>query len=313
MNNPLKYTDPTGYQTAPAPGAVSWLGGDGGWGESGRGFGGNVNWDYFANMNLYTNWQGKQVGFMDTPINLDPGQDAGITYTGEEAKNMFIRMFSPGIQTHIYVFFGKIYVVISDGPPGDIYGSEEKGFYASDPSKTAVSTGEASVTGKPGKRRVSTVGGGKIDWGGVANATISMAGGAAEIAVAGGIEYFSIGLATPASGALMLDGSARVFANMQRLYFYLNGNPALGNAYPTSLGGIVGKGVDMAFGVPADKIGFGQAIGSWGNDLSSFIVMGGTGNALYDLIISPSPQSMSNYLFTVGVYPYSMYYDKPNK
>ena len=156
-------------------------------------------------------------------------------------------------------------------------------------------------------------GGGGIDWSGVVNATISMAGGAAEMAVAGGIEYFSIGLATPASGALMLDGSARVFANMQRLYYYLNGNPAFGNAYPTSLGGIVGKGLDMAFGVPADKIGFGQAIGSWGNDFISFIVMGGTGNALYDLIRSPSPQTMSNYLFTVGIYPYSMYYDKPNK
>ncbi len=48
MNNPLKYTDPTGYQTVSAPGAVSWLGGGGGWGESGRGFGGNVNWDYFV-------------------------------------------------------------------------------------------------------------------------------------------------------------------------------------------------------------------------------------------------------------------------
>ncbi len=35
MNNPLKCTGPTGYQTASAPGAVSWLGGGGGWGESG--------------------------------------------------------------------------------------------------------------------------------------------------------------------------------------------------------------------------------------------------------------------------------------
>ena len=164
LNNPLKYTDPTGYQTASAPGAVSWLGGGGGWGESSREFGGNVNWDYFANLYLYTNWQGKQVGFMDTPINLDPGQDAGITYTGEEAKNMFIRMFSPGIQTHIYVFFGKIYVVISDGPPGEIYGSEEKGFYTSDPSKTAVSTGEASVTGKAGNGGVGTAEGGGPNW-----------------------------------------------------------------------------------------------------------------------------------------------------
>lgn len=44
----LKYTDPTGYQTEAAPGAISWLGGGGGWGERGMDFGGSVNWDYFV-------------------------------------------------------------------------------------------------------------------------------------------------------------------------------------------------------------------------------------------------------------------------
>ena len=156
-------------------------------------------------------------------------------------------------------------------------------------------------------------GGGGIDWSGVVNATISMAGGAAEMAVAGGIEYFSIGLATPASGALMLDGSARVFANMQRLYYYLNGNPAFGNAYPTSLGGIVGKGLDMAFGVPADKIGFGQAIGSWGNEIVSFSMVGGNGLALFDFYESPSLETGIKYGLSFINYPYSLYFDKPTK
>jgi len=41
--------------------------------------------------------------------------------------------------------------------------------------------------------------------------------------------------------------------------------------------------------------------------------MGGAGNALWDLIETPSPFTMSNYLFTVGSYPYSIYNDKPNK
>jgi|GEM_PF-1943332 len=51
LTNPLKYTDPTGYQTAPAPGANSWLGGGGGMGES-NGF----SWSGFSHYakNVFT-------------------------------------------------------------------------------------------------------------------------------------------------------------------------------------------------------------------------------------------------------------------
>ena len=358
MNNPLKYTDPTGYQTASAPGAVSWLGGGGGWGESGGW--GNVgpHWSHYTDDTSKCRIFSRcSICSFCCSIGINHCKISNFlpeiwNYNGYYMPNVF----SDPVWGYRYDRDTKTYYA------EHFYGNDEKStsaqmnaFYVqhnstrtTDKSGSSVGlmltlhNGKFSIAGywdKSGQHyfgmynNISVIdiaddyyvwneiagsdgvleGIDGVDWSGVANATISMAGGAAEMAVAGGIEYFSIGLATPASGALMLDGSARVFANMQRLYFYLNGNPVLGNACPTSLGGIVGKGVDMAFGVPADKIGFGQAIGSWGNDLISFIAMGGTGNALYDLIRSPSPQSMSNYLFTVGVYPYSMYYDKPNK
>ena len=51
LTNPLKHTDPTGYQTAPAPGAISRLGGGGGMGES-NGF----SWSGFSHYakNVFT-------------------------------------------------------------------------------------------------------------------------------------------------------------------------------------------------------------------------------------------------------------------
>jgi len=68
MNNPLKYTDPTGYQRASMGGASNWLNGGGGWGESGTGFSGNVDWNYFDAQNHYTNWKGVSVAYNDDPL-----------------------------------------------------------------------------------------------------------------------------------------------------------------------------------------------------------------------------------------------------
>ena len=75
LNNPLKYTDPSGYQTAPAPGASNWLGGGGGMGESGTDFSENVNWNYFDDQNYYTNWKGVSVAYNDDPP-VDLNQEA---------------------------------------------------------------------------------------------------------------------------------------------------------------------------------------------------------------------------------------------
>jgi len=152
-----------------------------------------------------------------------------------------------------------------------------------------------------------------IDWKGVTNASVGLIGGVAEMAIGGASEYFSAGTSTVISGPLIIDGGTRTLANGQRIYQYFNGNNSLANAYPTSLGGLIGKGIDMTMGTTVDKVGYGQAIGSWGNDLASFIATGGTGGALLDLINTPSASTGFNYFFTVGSYPYSMYYDKPDK
>ena len=304
METLFKYTDPTGYQTASAPGAVSWLGGGGGWGESGMGFGSNVNWNYFANMNLYTNWQGKQVTYMDTPVNLDPGADDKdvITISGEGTGYLLAGIISRSISI------------------SDLYNANSItiGVTYPDPWSSVIINGEhvgeniISIPIGHGVKAGSEAGGG-INWGGVANASVMLVGGAAEMAVAGGLEYFSAGIATPLSGAIMFDGSARVVANMQRFYLYLNGNTKLADAYPTNLGGLAGKGIDMAFGISVDRVGYGQAIGSWGNDLGSFSMMGGNGLTLFDFYESPSLETGFKYGFSMFSYPYSWYNDKPTK
>jgi len=152
-----------------------------------------------------------------------------------------------------------------------------------------------------------------LDWKGITNATIGLIGGVAEMAVGGASEYFSVGTTTAISGPLMLDGGVRAVANAQRLFQYFNGNAKMANAYPTNLGGLAGKGIDMALGTSAYKVGLGQSIGSMGNDFTSFIATGGTGGALLDLMKTPSVSTGFNYFFTVGSYPYSLYYDKPDK
>ena len=75
LTNPLKYSDPTGYQRTSLGGASNWLGGGGGMGESGTDFSGNVNWNYFDDQNHYTNWEGVSVAYNDDPP-VDLNQEA---------------------------------------------------------------------------------------------------------------------------------------------------------------------------------------------------------------------------------------------
>ena len=153
----------------------------------------------------------------------------------------------------------------------------------------------------------------RIDGEGAVNAIVGLIGGVAEMAVGGAAEYFSAGTSSTASVSLMVDGFARTVANAQRLFMYCNGNAQTANAYPTSIGAIAGKSIDMAFGVSFCNVGFGQAIGGWGNDLTSFVVMGGNGGALLMLQKSPSLETGLNYGYSLFSYPYSMYYNKPSK
>ena len=159
----------------------------------------------------------------------------------------------------------------------------------------------------------SASGQGGINWEGVTNATIGLVGGVAEMAIGGASTYFSAGTTTAISGPLMLDGGVRTVANAQRLGQYFNGKSKLADAYPTSLEALVGKCVDLAFGTSIYNVGFGQAIGGWGNDLTSFVVTGGNGMSLFELQKSPSFGTGLNYGYSLFSYPYSMYYNKPSK
>jgi hypothetical protein len=152
-----------------------------------------------------------------------------------------------------------------------------------------------------------------IDWKGVTNATILLVGGVAEMAIGGATEYFSAGISSSVSIPLIVDGGVRTATNAQRLWQYLNGNTLLANAYPTSIGSLAGKGIDMAFGKSAYSVGYGQAIGSSGNDLISFAATGGTGRALVNIQITQNADAYLNYLFTYLSYPYSLYHNQPNK
>ena len=154
---------------------------------------------------------------------------------------------------------------------------------------------------------------GNIDWKGVTNASILLVGGLAEMAVGGVTEYLSVGTTSAVSLPLIVDGGVRTVANTQRLWLYLNGNSKVANAYPTSTGALAGKGIDMTFGVSPNSVGFGQTIGGCGNDLISFVLMGGNGAALFDLQKSPSLQTGLNYGFSLFSYPYSLYVNKPTQ
>ena len=147
---------------------------------------------------------------------------------------------------------------------------------------------------------------GDIDWEGVTNATILLAGGVAEMAVGGVVEFFSAGVSTPLSVPLILDGAARTVANTQRLSMYINGNSAVADAYPSSLGSALGKIGDMINGVPFDQVGNGQAISGTVNDFSAFVVTGGSGFAFRDALLYTTPANVVNYGFTFFNYSYSM-------
>lgn len=72
---------------------------------------------------------------------------------------------------------------------------------------------------------------------------------------------------------------------------YLRGNTQLANAYPTSLGGAIGKIGDMINGTPMNQVGNGQIITGTVNDFTAFVVTGGSGIALQEALITPT---MSN-------------------
>ena len=285
LNNPLKHADPSGYKKAPVKEdafimdyANYWnrrmLYGGGSGGFGGPGYGRNGS----GLGGVYYDW-----GSNKHKSTAQGNEEVGWDYAYGNSSRY-------GREVSAIIYSG------SKGKPYQIL----LGFHYSDGSSFYYSDG-------------SNIGHENIDWKGVTNATIGLVGGMAEMTVGGAATYFSAGTTTAISGPLMVDGGVRTVANAQRLWHYFNGKPQLAKAYPTSLGALAGKGIDMAFGTSIYDVGFGQAVGGWGNDLTSFVVMGGNGAAISNLVNTPSPSSMLNYIFSVGSYPYSMYYNAPTK
>ncbi len=148
---------------------------------------------------------------------------------------------------------------------------------------------------------------GDSNLGGIINATLLMAGGVAEIAFGGAIAFFTAGTSTPLTVPLMIDGAGRTVANAQRLRMYLRGNHQLANAYPTSLGGAIGKIGDLINGTPMNQVGNGQVIVGSLNDCVAFAFSGGSGFALQEALITPTFSNWALYGFTLVNYNYSLY------
>jgi hypothetical protein len=175
--------------------------------------------------------------------------------------------------------------------------------------------GRIDVAIDPGhpKQVVNTQSEGGVDWKGITNAGIGIIGGVAEMAAGGLTEYFSGGTSSVFSVFLIVDGFGRTILSANQLGNYLMGNDKYASSAPTSIIGTGGKLVDWSFGVPVNNVGWGQAIGSWGNDLISFVVTGGNGSALLLLQKTPTLENGLNYGFSMFNYPYSMYNNKPSK
>jgi RHS repeat-associated protein len=145
------------------------------------------------------------------------------------------------------------------------------------------------------------------NWHGVVSASLNIVGGLAEWVSATAAEGGSGGTASPLAIPLYIDGAARITSNFTRLVGYFSGANEFAEAMPTSIGAAIGKIGDMAAGNSFYQYGYGQAIGGSINDLASFVVTGGSIQALSDVIENPT---FVNGLFYAGAiigYPLSQY------
>lgn len=130
---------------------------------------------------------------------------------------------------------------------------------------------------------------------GIISASMGIAGGVIEVIGGVGGEAFTGGLST----ALIIDGVYRIGSNSARLGMYLYKENKIGDALPSNGGALVGSIID---GMNGGK--FGQ-VGSWqiglgaANDMASFLVTGGNGQA-YASFLELSNFSGSGTLFYGG-------------
>jgi hypothetical protein len=330
MNNPLLFTDPSGYRPEALfeeEGRLRSSGGGGGgwnpfgwikhWGHatgishSADPYGG---WSYNWSTGKYERYTGEKMSATDFFYNTPYLSSSRYVRqpTEDETKNAYSSLtgtsveYLPGsdpLGSKMAIFThenGKV----SAGPVSfwKITGSYYNHLYYFS-GLAAYSPNEAFRFAKNS---------GSIDWGGVTNATLLMAGGVAEMVAGGVVEFFSAGISTPLTVPMMVDGAGRTVANAQRLAMYLKGNSKLADAYPTNLGAAIGKFGDLASGVCMDQVGNYQAISGTVNDFTSFVATGGSGFALKRALMNPTPGNFANYGYVFWNYNHSMYGNAAN-
>jgi len=124
------------------------------------------------------------------------------------------------------------------------------------------------------------------DYEAITSASVQMVGGLAEAAMGAGSEFLSGGASTPASLPLLIDGSARVGLNGERLYDLLM-SPEQESNTASNIGGAFGQVLDYTF-TGISSYGPFQAAGSIINDFGMFSFYGGTGAAMYEAQKAPT-------------------------
>ncbi len=239
MNNPLKYTDPTGYQTAAAPGAVSWLGGGGGWGES-SGWG-NVgpHWSHYM-PNVFSD---PTYYYYDSQGYYHKG-----TYFGGDEIVSFNQVMDE------YILPNAITTMVFSGSDNNHY-QYFRGLFFSDGQRWYVEDGlnalTAIINGAKGNHAFR-------------NANCSAGGGKS---IPSSISWANNGASIAAYGATVVGGSVGFVKSAATLRWYANA--WRGNPYVETLDiARIGKGLGISTSLLGAGIGivnFVLSDKSWGD------------------------------------------------
>jgi len=291
LNNPLKYTDPSGYTYRSQ--AVTFKGRenpDGSYGNSGGfdGGGGSV----FPKMGVLSGEAGPTFEDLYSYIGEEWVRKSDIS-SGEYFRQALNRYSNLVESANNYA---KALAISNDGiqlsvsfKNGSVFTfSAENGLYSV--SDLAVTIYGHSYILSTQKAVYDWAG--SVDWREVGNAGLGIVLGGLEVAAGGAAEGITFG----ASTALLVDGWARIGSGGVKLYHLLQGNTKAGVATPSNLGGWSGKLVDMGFGASYTDIGIGQGLGGFTNDFATFVIGGGSVMSLQNMVVRPNPVNAFKYL-----------------
>ena len=164
----------------------------------------------------------------------------------------------------VYGHYEKVNIVRNDGPPPIGWG---EGNLLHEPQILEAAPHHFVIDFEVAQ------GSGDTDWGGIADASLGIIGGALEVTAGVFGEVLTGGVSTLAC----VDGVGRIGMNSIRLAAILTGNSAVGKALPSNLGGMAGKIYDGAIlNKGFFEIGPAQNVLGVSNDAAAFIIGGGT-------------------------------------